>query len=122
VRQVLEVMWDEDVALCLTPQAFSNVRSSGDLFNNINLQVVALVRACVCVWGGVVCVYVYVRMRMRMRMRMYMCMCMCPACNHTPLAPNHHHHCCHHTRSSSSMSCPAVMRWATAAAPAPTSV
>jgi hypothetical protein len=38
-RQVLEVMWDEDVALCLTPQAFDNLHQGGDIFNNINVQV-----------------------------------------------------------------------------------
>lgn len=37
--QVLEVMWDEDVALCLTPQAFSNIHPTADIWNNINLQV-----------------------------------------------------------------------------------
>lgn len=37
--QVLEVMWDEDVALCLTPQAFSNIHPTSDIWNNINLQV-----------------------------------------------------------------------------------
>jgi hypothetical protein len=36
--QVLEVMWDESVGLCLTPQAFSNIPQAGDLWNNINLQ------------------------------------------------------------------------------------
>ncbi len=36
--QVLEVMWDEKVALCLTPQAFSNVSPHADIFNNINEQ------------------------------------------------------------------------------------
>lgn len=37
--QVLEVMWDDDVALCLTPQAFSNIHPTADIWNNINLQV-----------------------------------------------------------------------------------
>jgi hypothetical protein len=37
--QVLEVMWDDDVALCLTPQAFTNIHPTADIWNNINLQV-----------------------------------------------------------------------------------
>lgn len=37
--QVLEVMWEDDVALCLTPQAFSNIQPSADIWNNINVQV-----------------------------------------------------------------------------------
>jgi hypothetical protein len=37
--QVLEVMWDDDVALCLTPQAFSNIHPTADIWNNINVQV-----------------------------------------------------------------------------------
>lgn len=36
--QVLEVMWEDDVALCLTPQAFSNTDAGSDVFNNKNLQ------------------------------------------------------------------------------------
>jgi hypothetical protein len=31
-------MWDDTVALCLTPQAFSNINPKADIFNNINLQ------------------------------------------------------------------------------------
>ncbi len=34
--QILEVMLDDDVALCLTPQAFSNVDTATDIFNNAN--------------------------------------------------------------------------------------
>jgi hypothetical protein len=37
--KILEVMVDDDVALCLTPQAFSNVNSGVDIFNNTNQQV-----------------------------------------------------------------------------------
>lgn len=37
--QVLEVMWEDDVALCLTPQAFNNIHAGGDIFNNTNIQV-----------------------------------------------------------------------------------
>lgn len=37
--QVLEVMWEDSVALCLTPQAFSNIHPAADIFNNINKQV-----------------------------------------------------------------------------------
>ena len=36
--KVLEVLWDDSVALCLTPQAFSNIDPRGDIFNNINQQ------------------------------------------------------------------------------------
>jgi hypothetical protein len=32
-------MWEDDVSLCLTPQAFSNIHPSADIWNNINLQV-----------------------------------------------------------------------------------
>jgi hypothetical protein len=32
-------MWDPSVALCLTPQAFSNINPKADIFNNINQQV-----------------------------------------------------------------------------------
>jgi hypothetical protein len=31
-------MWPEDVSLCLTPQAFSNINPGSDIFNNINQQ------------------------------------------------------------------------------------
>lgn len=31
-------MVDDSVALCLTPQAFSNVDAAADIFNNANLQ------------------------------------------------------------------------------------
>jgi hypothetical protein len=42
-------MWPEDVSLCLTPQAFSNINPGSDIFNNINQQF--WVRACmVWVW------------------------------------------------------------------------
>jgi hypothetical protein len=34
--QLLEVMVDDDVALCLTPQAFNNVNPATDIFNNTN--------------------------------------------------------------------------------------
>ncbi len=36
--QILEVMLDDDIALCLTPQAFHNISPMTDLFNNINTQ------------------------------------------------------------------------------------
>ncbi len=35
--KLLEVMQDEGIALCLTPQGYHNVRPDGDIFNNINL-------------------------------------------------------------------------------------
>lgn len=36
--QVLEVMWDESVGLCLTPQSFSNIPQACDVWNHINVQ------------------------------------------------------------------------------------
>lgn len=36
--QILEVMCDEEIALCLTPQSFHNISADADLFNNINKQ------------------------------------------------------------------------------------
>jgi cellulose synthase/poly-beta-1,6-N-acetylglucosamine synthase-like glycosyltransferase len=35
--KILEVMQDDNVALCLTPQGYHNVRPDGDIFNNVNL-------------------------------------------------------------------------------------
>ena len=37
--QILEVMTDDSVALCLSPQAFSNVNKPVDIYNNSNAQV-----------------------------------------------------------------------------------
>ncbi len=36
--QVLEVMQDDNMALCLTPQCFHNIQPETDLFNSINVQ------------------------------------------------------------------------------------
>jgi hypothetical protein len=36
--QILEVMLDDNVALCLTPQSFHNIDPDSDLFNSINVQ------------------------------------------------------------------------------------
>jgi hypothetical protein len=36
--KILEVMLDNDCALCLTPQGFNNVDSQCDIFNNLNLS------------------------------------------------------------------------------------
>jgi hypothetical protein len=36
--KLLEVMLDDEVALCLSPQAFSNVDAATDVFNNSNEQ------------------------------------------------------------------------------------
>jgi hypothetical protein len=47
-RQILEVMVDDNVALCLTPQAFSNVHKGTDIFNNTNQQVLE----GPCHWSG----------------------------------------------------------------------
>jgi hypothetical protein len=52
VHQVLEVMWEDDVSLCLTPQAFSNIHPSADIWNNINLQVTS--RSQLPIWPWLV--------------------------------------------------------------------
>lgn len=36
--KILEVMMDDDCALCLTPQGFNNVDAQSDIFNNLNLS------------------------------------------------------------------------------------
>ena len=36
--KILEVMVDDDCALCLTPQGFNNVDAQSDIFNNLNLS------------------------------------------------------------------------------------
>jgi hypothetical protein len=36
--KILEVMTDDATALCLTPQAFSNVNFGTDIMNNSNAQ------------------------------------------------------------------------------------
>lgn len=36
--KLLEVMTDDDIALCLSPQGFSNVDPATDIFNNTNQQ------------------------------------------------------------------------------------
>lgn len=36
--KILEVMQDDDCALCLTPQGFNNVDAQCDIFNNLNLS------------------------------------------------------------------------------------
>lgn len=36
--KILEVMLDDDCALCLTPQGFNNVDAQSDIFNNLNLS------------------------------------------------------------------------------------
>jgi hypothetical protein len=36
--KILEVMVDDDVSLCLTPQGFNNVDAQSDIFNNLNLS------------------------------------------------------------------------------------
>lgn len=38
VLQILEVMCDDSIALCLSPQAFSNVNPATDIYNNTNKQ------------------------------------------------------------------------------------
>lgn len=36
--KLLEVMTNDDIALCLSPQGFSNVDPATDIFNNSNQQ------------------------------------------------------------------------------------
>ncbi len=36
--KLLEVMTNDDIALCLSPQGFSNVDPATDIFNNTNQQ------------------------------------------------------------------------------------
>eukprot|EP00878_Enallax_costatus_P000276 GHUV01000347.1.p1 GENE.GHUV01000347.1~~GHUV01000347.1.p1 ORF type:complete len:1266 (+),score=343.56 GHUV01000347.1:286-4083(+) len=36
--KILELMVDDDIALCLTPQGFNNVDAQSDIFNNLNLS------------------------------------------------------------------------------------
>jgi len=36
--KILEVMVDDDISLCLTPQGFNNVDAQSDIFNNLNLS------------------------------------------------------------------------------------
>jgi hypothetical protein len=36
VLQILEVMCDDGIALCLSPQGFSNVNPATDIYNNAN--------------------------------------------------------------------------------------
>lgn len=36
--KLLEVMTNDDIAMCLSPQGFSNVDPATDIFNNTNQQ------------------------------------------------------------------------------------
>jgi hypothetical protein len=36
LAQILEVMCDDGIALCLSPQGFSNVNPATDIYNNAN--------------------------------------------------------------------------------------
>ncbi|KAI8463461.1 MAG: glycosyl hydrolase family 9-domain-containing protein [Monoraphidium minutum] len=51
----LEVLWDDSVALCLTPQAFSNADAAADVFNNANAQFWELVLPGCDALGYVAC-------------------------------------------------------------------
>jgi cellulose synthase/poly-beta-1,6-N-acetylglucosamine synthase-like glycosyltransferase len=53
--RVLEVMWDDSVGLCLTPQKFRNVEPNADIFNNINQQFWQYVLPGCDAWGYVAC-------------------------------------------------------------------
>ncbi|KAG1680162.1 hypothetical protein FOA52_000275 [Chlamydomonas sp. UWO 241] len=53
--KTLEVMADEELALCLTPQAFHNINPDGDLFNNINKQFWEYWLPGAFAWGYIAC-------------------------------------------------------------------
>ncbi|GBF89253.1 six-hairpin glycosidase [Raphidocelis subcapitata] len=53
--KILEVMVDDAVALCLTPQAFSNVHKGTDIWNNTNQQFWEYVLPGCDAWGYVAC-------------------------------------------------------------------
>eukprot|EP00955_Chlamydomonas_euryale_P087271 364282-Chlamydomonas_euryale.AAC.11 len=53
--QTLEVMADEELMLCLTPQAFHNINAEGDLFNNINKQFWEYWLPGAFAWGYIAC-------------------------------------------------------------------
>jgi hypothetical protein len=48
-------MYDDDISLCLTPQAFSNINPNVDIFNNINQQFWEYVLPGSDAWGYIAC-------------------------------------------------------------------
>ncbi|KAJ9528567.1 hypothetical protein QJQ45_020457, partial [Haematococcus lacustris] len=55
VLQIFEVMLDDNLALCLTPQAFHNIDPDTDLFNSINVQFWEYWLPGACAWGYIAC-------------------------------------------------------------------
>jgi hypothetical protein len=53
--KVLEVMYDDEISLTLTPQAFSNINPNVDIFNNINQQFWEYVLPGSDAWGYIAC-------------------------------------------------------------------
>ncbi|KAJ9506235.1 hypothetical protein QJQ45_014216, partial [Haematococcus lacustris] len=53
--QIFEVMLDDNLALCLTPQAFHNIDPDTDLFNSINVQFWEYWLPGACAWGYIAC-------------------------------------------------------------------
>jgi hypothetical protein len=52
---ILAVMTDPKLALCLSPQAFDNIDQDKDLFNNINLQFWEYWLPGASAWGYIAC-------------------------------------------------------------------
>ncbi|KAJ9506848.1 hypothetical protein QJQ45_020227, partial [Haematococcus lacustris] len=55
VLQIFEVMLDDNLALCLTPQAFHNIDPDTDLFNSINVQFWEYWLPGAFAWGYIAC-------------------------------------------------------------------
>ena len=55
--KTLEVMADEEMQLCLTPQAFHNIDAEADLFNNLNKQFWEV--CCTLMFGEVCCTLMF---------------------------------------------------------------
>ncbi|KAL6758967.1 hypothetical protein V8C86DRAFT_3133901, partial [Haematococcus lacustris] len=54
-RVIMEVMLDDNIALCLTPQAFHNIDPDTDLFNSINVQFWEYWLPGAFAWGYIAC-------------------------------------------------------------------
>jgi hypothetical protein len=52
---ILAVMTDPTIALCLSPQAFDNINQDRDIFNNINLQFWEYWLPGAAAWGYIAC-------------------------------------------------------------------
>ncbi|KAJ9523924.1 hypothetical protein QJQ45_022417 [Haematococcus lacustris] len=55
VLTIMEVMLDDNIALCLTPQAFHNIDPDTDLFNSINVQFWEYWLPGAFAWGYIAC-------------------------------------------------------------------